>query len=382
MKLKQNILLIGIIVILAIPTSQYYFKFFDTGKMVELFGDFQSAADIDFTIKGYFSGDYQEKKEKYLNDNFGFRSYAIRVNNELSFDLYKKTTAKEVVIGKEDYLYEEHYINAFFGLDFIGIDSISAKLSKVKAIQDTLEKLGKSLMVIYAPGKGTFYPQYFPEKYDDYKRGETNLESFVRISLNKKINFIDFNSYFVKIKDISPYPLYPKFGIHWSIYGACLAGDSVISYIEQMRQVELPHMRWEKIEKEKAKHMDYDIGAGLNLLIQLDREEMAYPVLHREKKKASSMLNVLTVGDSFYMAFVQQGISSCFNKNHFWYYNNEVYSTENNDIKKINDAKNTNITEEINNHDVFMIMSSDCNLSEIGWGFIERVYNHFYPNNN
>ena len=66
----------------------------------------------------------------------------------------------DVVIGKENYLYEKGYIDAFFGVDFIGHDSIAISAYKLKMIQDTLAKLNKTLLIILAPGKGDFFPEY------------------------------------------------------------------------------------------------------------------------------------------------------------------------------------------------------------------------------
>ncbi|MDP4268221.1 MAG: hypothetical protein Q8880_12400, partial [Bacteroidota bacterium] len=247
--------MIIIIIIILLPIFQFYYN---PIKVKSLKGAVVLSENVKLSFKGWFSGDYQKKKEKYLNDNFGFRSDFVRINNQIKYSLFRQVNANGLIIGKNNYLYELNYIKAYYGMDFIGKDSIEHQLSKLKFIQDTLKKLNKNFILIFAAGKASFYPEYIPDEYKKQK-SITNYEYMKMMADNKNINIIDFNNYFINNKNKSKYPLYPQYGIHWSNYGMCLVIDSLIKYIENKRGIDIPEFYWNDIEiTEKYREPDYD----------------------------------------------------------------------------------------------------------------------------
>ena len=96
----------------------------------------------------WFSGTYQIGQEDYMNAFFGLRSLYVRLHNQLKFSVFKLPTANGVIIGKENYFYEENYIKAYTGNDFLGDDSITQIVNRIKFISDTLTKLNKQLIIV------------------------------------------------------------------------------------------------------------------------------------------------------------------------------------------------------------------------------------------
>lgn len=326
-----------------------------------------------FSIKDWFSGDYQLAEEKYLNETFGFRSSFIRVNNQIAFSLFDKAKANGVIIGKNNYLYEENYIKAYYGTDFIGIDSIKHRIERLKFLQDTLKKLNKTLIVVFAAGKGSFYPEYFPKEFIKEK-GKTNVEYHVKLAKEVGLNYIDFNQYFIENKSTSKYPLYPKYGIHWSNYGTCLAADSMIKYIEKIRNIDMPNLYWKDVKLENAKETDYDIGDGMNLLFYLRSNKMAYPDIQIESDSGKIKPSALVVADSYYWPMFGTSFTKALSNDHFWFYNQQVYPDfYQNGLM----TSQVNLKEEIEKHDIIFIMATEATLPDLGWGFIENAYDLF-----
>ncbi|HEY9114980.1 MAG TPA: hypothetical protein VIN10_09770 [Bacteroidales bacterium] len=326
-----------------------------------------------FSFSGWFSGDYQEKEETYLNESFGFRSWFIRINNQIAFSLFNKAKANGVIIGKENYLYEDNYIKAYYGTDFIGKDSIEQRMQRLKFLQDTLGKLDKSLIMVFAAGKGSFYPEFFPEEKKKEK-GLTNYEVYVEIAKNLHLNFIDFNDYFLKNKKTSAYPLYPQFGIHWSYYGTCLAADSMIRYIEKLRNIDMPNLYWDEIEIENAHGTDVDIADGMNTLFNPRTFKMAYPKIQFQADSGKVKPSILVIADSYYWGMYNFGISSLFSTSHFWFYNNQVYPES---FQNPINTSQINLKEQIEQHDIIIILATEATLPGFGWGFIEDAYKFF-----
>ena len=359
-----------IMIILFIPCIQHSLHL--VGEK-SLRGAVNYAPDISFDKKEWFQGKYQEEKEKYLNDGFGFRSFFVRLNNQIRYSLFNKANANGVIIGRENYLYEENYIKAYYGQDFIGKEKIEERFNQLKFIQDTLQKLNKSLLLVYASGKASFFPEYIPDNLR-IERKETNYDNHIAKSLEKNLNYIDFNKYFVENRSTSKYPLYPKYGIHWSEYGMSIVADSIIKYIEQWKHINMPNLVRGNIAMGQAHGSDYDIGDGLNLMLPIGRDILAYPAVSFEPKEDKKSISVCVIADSYYWGLYNMGISQVFNNHEFWYYNKERHIAN---VKGNTMIENIDFAKELQKFDLFIILGTEATLKEFGWGFIESCYKYF-----
>jgi hypothetical protein len=365
----RNILFVGILLALTTPMLQYTIGFIKTPPLC---GAFNAANDTILSIDGWLSGEFQNKKEKYLNENFGFRVFCVRINNQIDFSLFNKTNAFGVEVGKENFLFEKEYITAYLGNDLADTKEMHNKLLKLKFIQDTLRKKNKNLILIIAAGKASFFPEYFPEKYNASKKKQSNYNSIINTARKLKINHIDFNQYFIENKNKSKYPLYSKHGIHWSMYGSFLAADSIIKHIEKEQNIDLPDFYFKELQIKEEDGIDYDLGGGLNLLINLKRDSMAYPQAIVGSNKNKKQPGLIVVGDSYYFNLLQHRFDQCFSNHQFWYYNKNVMMKDN----KNESASKMDLTKTLDEHDIIIIMATERNLSDLGWGYIERMYEH------
>ena len=369
----KGVLFFIILALLIIPIIQAKYNLIN---LTPLKGAISEPEKSYINVKDWFSGIYQEKEEKYLNETFGFRNLFIRINNQIAFSLFKKAKANGVIVGKKNYLFEENYIKAYYGTDFIGTDSILHQMERVKFVQDTLAKLNKNLILIFAAGKGSFYPEYFPEKYKTEKK-ITNYQTYVDLARQLGISYIDFNKYFVENKNKSEYPLYPQYGIHWSYYGMCLAADSIISYIEHTRNIDMPDLYWDEIDIAQPKESDYDIADGMNLKFKLKTFKMAYPQIQFQSDLGKTKPTALVVADSYYWGMFNFGLSNVFTNSHFWFYNKQIYPDS---YQTPLETSQINLKNEITKHDVIVILATEATLPEFGWGFIENIYDEFKGN--
>lgn len=363
----RSFIFISLLFLLIIPGIQNEFQLFE---LAPLKGAITQPEKKTFTLKDWFSADYQIAEEKYLNESFGFRSLFVRIDNQIAFSLFKRAKANGVIIGKQNYLFEENYIKAFNGTDFWGYDSISNRMQKFKFISDTLKKLNKNIVLVFAAGKGSYFPEYFPEKYKMTPR-ITNYHYYLKIAQELGINYIDFNKYFVDNKYKSKYPLYPQYGIHWSTYGMGIAADSIIRYVEKIRNIDMPNLYWTKVDLAEANGDDYDIGDGLNIKFKLKSFQMAYPDFQVESDAGKTKPSVLVIADSYYWGMFGFGFTKAFSSNHFWYYNKEIYPDS---FEKPTETNQVRLGDEINKNDVIIIMATEATLPKLGWGFIENLY--------
>jgi hypothetical protein len=367
---KRNLLYLFLMSLLVFPFLQSQLNIFE---LKPLKGDISNTTDTTFTFRLWFNGDFQEVREAHLNESFGFRNLFVRLNNQVAFSLFKKANAKQVIVGKENVLYEESYIKSYFGADFSGEEKIADQVNKLKFLQDTLAKLNKSLILVFAPGKGFYFPEFIPDKYQQ-QTGKTNIDYWLRYSKEANLNAIDYNSYFMANKNLSEYPLYPRNGIHWSQYGACLAADSLVRYMEKLRGIDMTNLNWNSVQWKESAVGDRDIADGLNLLLERKPEVLAYPDLVYEPDSGKTKPSAIVISDSFYWTFVSLGFQRVFSGHHFWYYNRQIHSGDNQDQMYIEDV---DLLNEIKNHDIILIMGSTPSLCNLGWGFIDHAYDQF-----
>ena len=86
------------------------------------------------------------------------------MNNQLDFTFFKKTNAAEVIAGKDDYLFEETYIQSYNGTDFIGKQLIDNQILKMHFVQKELARMNKKFIIVIAPNKARYYFDKIPTR--------------------------------------------------------------------------------------------------------------------------------------------------------------------------------------------------------------------------
>jgi hypothetical protein len=364
-----------LLLILLAPLLQNTFSFFYTEPLK---GSYTLSDSLVFNRANWFSGEYQLKQEKYIEDHIGFRSDFVRLHNQLDFSLYNIGHADAVIVGKEGYLFEENYIAAYLGTDFIGKEYINQQLYKARYLQDTLNKLGISLILAYAPGKASFWSEYIPDKYLKNKKDTTNYSYYSQKSRELGLNVLDLASYIMKMKDTSRFALFPKCSIHWSNYGFMFAADSTIHYIENLRHIDIPDIIHERIEfPAEARNTDYDIGDGLNLIWHIPFKVLPYPVITFKCDATKVKPAVLTIADSYYNAFYYYGIpENLFTEHGYWYYNKEVYPVGKDNVKNVNEL---DLKTEIEKQNVIMLLATEKNMWRYSFRFIDNAFDIYGP---
>lgn len=336
----------------------------------ELKGAFTQGEKLNLIMNTWFDGSYQENMEEYQKAQYGFSSYMVRLYNQMYFSFFRETNAF-VVIGKEDFLYEENYIKAHYGLDFVGDSLIESKVKKLALIQDSLTLQGKYLLVVLAPGKASYFPDFIPDSYTKAE-GPTNYERYCFYLDKYQVNLLDFNQWFRQAKDTSRYQLYTKSGVHWSAYGYTLAADSLLKFIEYNTGKTMPHMQWEGIETSReARFTDQDAEESLNLIYDIPEGLKAYPKYSFLKDSTTYPMKSITIADSYWWSFFGTDLAKgMFDENEFWYYFQENYSFN----RPMVNREEVDLPAQVEKADLIMMLSTDANLYKFAFGAIDDLH--------
>ncbi len=345
---------------------------------IELDGNFELHSPVELNWHNWVYGVYQKNADLLATENIGYRGFATRLRNQIDYSLFKLAHSDKAIVGKDNILFDEWYLNAWTGRTFIGEEFIDIKLHKLKMVQDTLRDLGTELVFVLAPDKATFFEDKIPGYYKQKRLPVNNYTFISRRADEIGIDFIDLNNYFLSIKDTCQYPLYPKSGIHWSNYGSYLALDSIIHYIESVKEIDLNDITIDSIEVTTSpKHPDYDVGQNINLLCQIPQWEMAYPSLKFENNPEKPNPKMLVSGDSYYFnIYNYQFTSHLFANNAFWYYANWVYPDN---YKETTEAKYLDLRKEVEEKDILLMMVTGRFMHNIDWLVVEKLFNAYYP---
>jgi hypothetical protein len=322
----------------------------------------------------WFSGEYQALKDDYNNDHWAFKEKFVRMNNQFYFEAFNQIRVNSFVLGTDNYVYSESYIFSAFGDDFIGEERVLTKLQKAKVIQDSLKRKGIDLLLVFAPGKGEHCIEHIDNKYK-HNPSRTNYQAFLEHSQKLGINVLDLKGYFQKLKPTSPYPLFPKFGHHWSYYGECIAVDTIIGFIEKLHSCDMPDIAWNKIDVvDSARSRDADVLKSMNLYKNPTQNmQLAYPDILFEQDSSKNRTRVLTISDSYWYGPVYMGVGqNCFAGGQFWYYYNKIIPNPS-PTEKI-EVWQLDLKESIERNDVIMILYSDGNLPNFSNAFIDDAY--------
>lgn len=370
----RKYLLLFWLVVLIVPLVQSGLKIFKGGALK---GAITPAPDVDFSFSGWFDGSYQKAKEEYLNENFGFRNDMVRLHNQINYSLFKIARINGAVVGKENYLYEQKYIEEYYGRNFIGDSAIDQRVFKIKRLADTLNSLNKKLIVVMAPSKARFFPEFIPDSLRG-SIGPCNYDRYADDFARAGIITMDCNKYFAHLRDTCSFPLFAKYGIHWSLYGASFVRDSLLNLIGKVTNKTLP--RWDKqfYVSPTPLDTDNDLGDAMNLIFKMKSGPLAYPTYTLPEGVQPVPVRLISIGDSFYWTMITLKIHEALVDDQFWYYNNEVWPARYRPDQNRLTYGDLNMRDEINNGEVFLLICSELNISDIGFLFVDDAYKLFY----
>ncbi len=360
-----------ILMMLATPGLQSVFELIPED---ELEGDFIPEQKPRLSMRGWMNGTFQDSLVPWLEENTGFHATFVKLHNQYDYSLFREIHAEGIVRGKGGQLFEEDYIRAWLGEDFMGESHLDKKMRQLRFLQQYMnDSLDIRLILVIEPGKASVYDEDIPASYMDRKKPQNNYEYIVNRAKAYNVDLLDLNNFFLAIKDSSRYPLFPRQGTHWSEFAMWYAADTMIRYMEQTPGIVMPDLlRDTVVLSGDLRSTDYDVGRTLNLLCELDHPAMPYPVYRYEKSQKAMKPAVLAVADSYYWNIYNAGIpDSLFANKAFWYFYNHVYPEFWVDGTTISDL---NIKQEVEKQDVILLMMTERFLYKFDRGFVDDLY--------
>jgi hypothetical protein len=353
-----------------------------------LMGKEESAARPHLSMASWLDGSFQEQYGKRRDGRLGLRDYLVKTNNQIHYSLFRRvvsTTGTDVVIGKNNWLYEMNYIDKLNTATTRDGSLIETKVRSLRRLQDKLEKLGIAFVFVIAPSKAEVYPEYIPDSLrkeplpadaaTDYRQATASLEKH-------GVRYLDGHALFLNEKQEGGRHLFGPSGTHWNKYGAYLVWKNLVPLVEDRLRVPLRIPPLEKIELRPSEPGEADLGRVLNLWDNsFASPPTDYPVFASpptsEKKKPS----ILIIGDSFLFTLVdiveRANLSTDVDA---WYYfkRHFKYRVKDGRITGQSEAIETPVSKEtidwrkqLLEKDLVILVATEYWLPELGFGFIK-----------
>ncbi len=371
MKTIRLLLLLLLFLALLLPLAQ---KALMPIPMKPLYGVTDTLAGPGFSRSSFFDGTYQLRMEAWITQQTGFRPWLIRLKNQVDYSLFNHTGSGGVVIGKEGCLFLESYIKNYCGIEFQGTRKIEYEVNQLKLLARDLKKKNVDFLVVVAPGKATFNQELIPARYR--KKGITNYDHYLRKMKSAGLHVIDLNAWSRKIKPSASYPLYPKTGVHWSSYCVTLACDTLVRYIESLRQIDMPEIIMAGVPvSDSLRYSDNDAARLMNLICDPANGPMPYPRL-TFNTEGKTRPRAVIVADSYWWGVITSGIScQVFSRPRYWFYGRDVYEEE----EKICPVSSISVRHELQQQDIVILLLTEATWQIFPFGLTDAYLRDFVP---
>lgn len=359
-----------------------YGKFLDIN--IELNGVTVSPETVPPTFGTLFNGTYQTFLNDTWENGFPGRKFLLRIRNQCLYSIFKVSPNTNVVIGKDNYLYEPGYI--LFETQIYPpsseeyFDTLSNNLAQ---LQKLLEINDKELYIFITPSKAHFYKEYIPTKFEllnaEDSYSYTNYSKLLEVLEKNKLNFYDSVSFIEKNREtgILKSPVFYKSGIHWSRPWANSAAADFLDYMNSCSKYDLSSVKVEENVSDMPVYPDTDLYSSLNLITPA--EEMWYSTNCSIERIGNDYPNIFLRGGSFMGQSLDSLIRTGIFKKDVHFENNYYFMNQYNTLCTLSSFSaydEMNLNQLMGQSDILVLEVNEGAIHTMSWGFIEYLLDH------
>lgn len=327
------------------------------------------------TKENWFSGYFQKGMESFFRFHVGLRRAGVRTAAQWQY--WMGVQRRDVIVGEQNELMGREYIDAFYGRDFIGSDSVEKSVKAIALMRDSLQAHGIQFFVVIAPNKSRLYASRIPIFLQDTLTDRTNYDQYLSALSRAHIPVVNFQSWFAAIDPMAPFPLFSNLGLHWSNYAAVICADSMLGFMAGILNKNLNRAKFSGVTSSiKPIGTDQDLLQLMNLWwpIPVNRP-LGYVQTQLDTSKLCYRPSVLVVADSYYWNVIYSGIPAAYfsPKSVYYYYNSTIHSNDGSVVS----TRNDHLKERVLQQDVVIYLYAEPNLIHFGNNFHNRVMNAF-----
>ncbi|GAB6037008.1 hypothetical protein JCM15519_15670 [Fundidesulfovibrio butyratiphilus] len=193
-------------------------------------------------------GTYGRKLAASYADNFPFRDWLIRKNNELKLAVFRESPVRTVIVGRDGWLFYnmESDLEDWLNLWSVSDEELDSAERILTERRDWLAAQGIAYLVVICPNKTTVYHEFLPTGF--HKLGRVPRLDRLRDRLETAgLDFLDLRPAMRQAKSVRQ--AYWKTDTHWNDWGA-LVGSAAIVEALRPRFPDMPSIALEDYRPE------------------------------------------------------------------------------------------------------------------------------------
>jgi hypothetical protein len=184
-------------------------------------------------FKEILLGNYQSNYDKWFSDEVPFRSYMIKVYDQIVYSLGGEVN--EIYRGKNGDLHGLFWLDNYL-INKMDSQVLGEYFSNIEYINKELNRRGKKLFYIVTPNKAEVHDNTLPLKYrwiQKIKRERAeNRKKILEFLKKDEILYLDLTP-LIESKELKGEKMFPKTGIHWNQLGAAY---SLVEILKKMKE--------------------------------------------------------------------------------------------------------------------------------------------------
>ena len=279
-----------------------------------------------FRYSQWASGNYQDQLEKWFKKRIGFRSFLIKLDNQINFSIFRECYSynDSIVVGNNNWLLEKGYIKSLNNSSQANLSLLEPRIKVLKQLQDILSDRGIYFLYLISPSKTTIYGEYIPKKYlkKPLFRDTAVYLHTKRLLDRYRVNYLDGHEFFMQKKEIAPYDVFVRGGTHWSRYGAFLFSDNLVARIRQETGMTIGSISCDPLRIDYLPTgTDCDLASLMNVFdMKATFGKTAHPSVTPRFPHDHVQPDVLIVGSSFMHTINEFVFDKLFGERDFFYY--------------------------------------------------------------
>ena len=351
----------------------------------ELSGAISVPAKPELSVEAVLTRQFQTNFEKYLEYILASRKTFTRVYNQLLYSVFRSTDNKEILVGREDYLFEKPYPAALL-IEMTAEEKtdLEQKIDRLAELGRRLKARGVTLVVRMSPSKAEYYSEYLPVAYSRFIKMKENgayAPNWRRVFLDKiakvDIPFYDCHDFMQKLKEEGEIT-FTKGGTHWSLSPMAGYINGLNAYMEGLIHKKLGRLVVTSEQVINGQMGSVDDSDIWNLCWNAVSVKPNYPSpnITFQTIPGNATIRVFTVGQSFTTGLVNTIYSTTnpvWEETYFSWYDSRVlmYNSETPTGIQISDT--TEDFEQYLNMDVILIEFLENGTGETQFEFVDHM---------
>ncbi len=345
---------------------------------IRLRGAVPPTKEIPLRFESYASGAFQSAFEGRYGAEFAVRGHLVRTQNETNLRVFHQLDQHSntpMLLGKNDFLYEGEYVDAYNRRDHVPLAELETKVRRLRLLQDHLERNGSTLLVVISPSKAHLYPEFLPAGMRDKRFPDvpTNYAAFIPLLEEHGVHFLDAQGYLEQQKRKVDYLLFANTGAHWNRAASCPVVDRIMRTLGKQLGREFSGVSCKPVRvRPEPEPGEHDLSTVANLWFESALfQPTPYPDARPKVAKGGDQPSLLIVGGSFVWALLHdfERFKLTRSVDYLYYYSRWVHSPGGKRTPLERDQ--LDFEHDVFRHDAVVIEINASLVQKVGFGILE-----------